>query len=1351
MRTVVLALSLLVASPILADEPWEGRPFAGDPQALLAAAKSIQPKDGEGVVILLDEARYTFNDKGLATRSERLVFRVVDEASVEAWASIEAAWSPWYEERPTVEGRVITASGSVHQLDPKSFSTADIAEDPNIFSDTRLLRGPLPAVAAGSLVEQVVTYRERNPLSEAGVSRRHSFGRFVETRRARLILEYPSSLAINVVSKTSVEPLRAAADGMVTVTYEMERLPAVDVSEWNTPADVSVQPYIAFSTGKSWQDVARRYSEIVDRQITAGPPPSATRKAGEDVHQTAARFLDGISRQIRYAGVEFGEGSIVPRPPSTTLQHKYGDCKDKATLLVAMLRRAGIPAHVALIVSGSGPDVDPGLPGLGHFDHVIVYVPGPSPIWIDPTDEFARAGELPDQDQDRYALVASPDSVALLRTPAGDAQANTTTETREFVLMEDGKSKVVETSVYRGSNERALRRTYAETEAKVIREQLESYVKQNYIAEELGKYETSDPRDLTKPFRIRLEAVRSARGITAGGEAAVGMLMSRLLDDMPWALLMDGAEEDEPKTRAHDFVFPMPHLVEIQYRITLPPGYVTRELPENETVALGAMTITKQYVQSPDGTVVATHRMDTGPRRITPAQFEETKTKLQEIRKSPVQLLHFDQLGAKLMVAGKIGEAITEYRRMAALHPKEGLHRSEIARALLAGGMGSAARREAKRAVDMDPASARVHHNLGVVLAHDLIGRQFGRGFDLDGALAAYRKAKELAPKDLAIRAELATVLQRNAAGEAYGNGADLNAAIAEYLDLKKLEFPDLAVIDRELMVLYARTGRFAELKKLTESTSDTEKRDVFAVVAAAGLNGPAAGVRASESVELAKRQITQATAAGALAIIRRYPEAAALMDRAASASPNAAQLRDQADLMRKIKRHEDLVLAPGDPRDVLRGFLSAGLSDPTEEKLKEFFTADVTTVFDGRSLSDTIDGSGPRGSAARRKAMRDGMKSFIVDAVLAGIQIQQEGSEETGYRLLARAPGTTDMTTFVVRENEKYRIAAMSFAPEMLGLQALRLVDAGKRDIARQWLDWARDYVRTGSGDDPVLSNPFAALWTRGQDADEDAIRLAAAVLLPDTKGSSEVAIPLLAGQRDKVPTEQQWRVDQALATAYRAARKWDDALVASDRLLARHPASAAAFVWSTSALVNLDRVEEAGKRAQARLAAMPDDDNALRVLGDTALRRGDYATGREYYAKVLKSSRVRAGDYNQYAWMAAFQSGANLEEAIEQARQGVALSPDNSAIMHTLALLYAETGQSAEARDALLRSMDAASRDEPAGHDWYVLGRIGENYGITDEAIEAYKRVTKPEETFGSTWELAQRRLKALRRSGS
>ena len=91
------------------------------------------------------------------------------------------------------------------------------------------------------------------------------------------------------------------------------------------------------------------------------------------------RLVAALHKNVRYTGVEFGEDSIVPQFPSETLKRKYGDCKDKAALLVTMLRAVNIPANLALLSTGPGQDINPELPGMGMFDHAIVFVEHPVP------------------------------------------------------------------------------------------------------------------------------------------------------------------------------------------------------------------------------------------------------------------------------------------------------------------------------------------------------------------------------------------------------------------------------------------------------------------------------------------------------------------------------------------------------------------------------------------------------------------------------------------------------------------------------------------------------------------------------------------------------------------------------------------------------------------------------------------------------------------------------------------------------------------------------------------------------------------------------------------------------------
>ena len=209
---------------------------------------------------------------------------------------------------------------------------------------------------------------------------------------------------------------------------------------------------------------------------------------------------------MRYTGIEFGQAKLQPQPPSEVLKRHYGDCKDKASLLVSMLRASGIPADLALLNAGPGKDVTPDLPGMNQFDHAIVYVPptsaGGHGLWIDATAEFTRVGDLPYGDQGRLALVIEQGAKELTLTPEARPEDSVLVETREFSLADYGPAKVIESSHSTGHVDSYYRSEYGDTAGKEVRASLESYVRNAYAAKALGKVESGDAKDFTKPFVI---------------------------------------------------------------------------------------------------------------------------------------------------------------------------------------------------------------------------------------------------------------------------------------------------------------------------------------------------------------------------------------------------------------------------------------------------------------------------------------------------------------------------------------------------------------------------------------------------------------------------------------------------------------------------------------------------------------------------------------------------------------------------------------------------------------------------------------------------------------------------------
>ncbi len=189
----------------------------------------------------------------------------------------------------------------------------------------------------------------------------------------------------------------------------------------------------------------------------------------------------------------------------------------------------------------------------------------------------------------------------------------------------------------------------------------------------------------------------------------------------------------------------MPFTTEWHYRIVPPEGYRPRSLPEDAELELGPAMLTR-VVRAVDGAVEIDLRFDTGRRRMTPEEFTAMRQGVLALVEEDALLVELEHVGEAHLAAGEIREALTEFDRLIAAAPERALPHARRARALLEAGLGAAARREARRAIELEPQLDLAHQTLGVVLEHDLLGRQLRGEFDREEALAAFRKARELDP-----------------------------------------------------------------------------------------------------------------------------------------------------------------------------------------------------------------------------------------------------------------------------------------------------------------------------------------------------------------------------------------------------------------------------------------------------------------------------------------------------------------------------------------------------------------------------------------------------------------------------
>jgi len=1342
--------------------PWVGPAFSIDVATAQKLAASVAPDKYAHATVFLDERVYAFDAAGKLTRTRHLIYRVETPDGVSGWSNTGGGWEPWHEKRPEVRARVITPDGQVHVLDPKTLKDSPARDDvPETYSDDRVYGGPLPALAVGAIAEEEVVNQDTEPFFAGGYTQRVYVGRFAPVMYSRVVIEAPASLPLryklHLLPDAKVR--KEESGGMVKITIEQGRMDALERAEPNLPPDVPDYPQVELATGKSWKDVAEIYRKMSEPSVMPEEVASLVAKdGGKGVSREEAirKIVAQLHANVRYTGIEFGEAKLVPQSPAEVLKRKYGDCKDKATMLVSMLRAAKIPAYLALLDMGPGQDVNSEMPGMGLFDHAIVYVPGSQDLWIDATAEYTKPGDLPYGDQGREALIIRDGETSLTRTPEMSSAANSLVETREFHLAEFGPAKIVETSVTTGSIAASYRAAYGKPETKEMHKDLENYVESTYLADSLTKMEHGDGADMAKPFYLRLDMDKGTRGFTAMADAAVVVAPYSIIRRLPnWLLTTDESEKksnDEAtakpkKPRTADVVFE-PFVTEWRYEVSAPADFRLRGLPDDQAIAIGPGKFTEHFERKDNG-ALAILRFDSVKGRYTAIEAQEAQKAIKQFQQMNYTVLTFDEVGASLMASGKVRESLQSYGELVKTNPNDAIYCVRYANALLKAGVGDHAKAEAKRAAELDPKSEQAFAVLGWILQHDSIGRRFGKGFDYAGAVAAYRKAKELDPKDAEVRENLAILLEYGENGDRYQSQEHLAEAEKEYWELAKAdEKAANSFKDNLLYVLYYE-GKYKDLLAEVAKVSRTPARNALAAASVAAMDGSKAALQYVNQIggETSARNTVISNAGTLLVRVRKYQLAAELLDEVARGLQDSTGISAQADMLRKTHRFEDVLLPPTDPRSAVQHLFTISMGqDITIETLRQNF---AKNSFAPGAEEDQLEEAKTGLGQMRAVVEESGLPAKVMmDLILSHQQYSVEGSDEIGYRIGVRSNGAAPETAYVVKEDGVYKLLSIGKSMEEIGREVLQLVSEKKLAAARTWLDWQREAQPLSTGDDPLDGPVFPRLWTKGMQGNENAIKVAAASLVAGSR-KAEVAADILRSASEHAATPEERTKDElALALADQSTENWKELLAVSERLLKTAPNSPTALRFLANADWGLKDWSAWRTETRGLTQGATSDPALVRVLARQAQSAGDFARARTLIKALIDSGRGTNDDLNMLAWGALFEGKVD-QEAVEAARQANLTTQNrNYAILHTLACLYAETGNYIEAQQLLLAAMKAAQLGEPNDAIWYGYGRLYEQYGEMDAAAAAYEKVKRPRGTPDplSTYLLAQKGLQRL-----
>ncbi len=342
----------------------------------------------------------------------------------------------------------------------------------------------------------------------------------------------------------------------------------------------------------AWDDMGKWYFNLVGERVDASPEikqevSKLTASAATPLQKMQA-IAEFVQRNIRYVAIELGIGGLQPHPAAEVFSHRFGDCKDKATLVRSMMREIGVESYHVVINDRRGA-VTGDMPPHDGFNHVVTAIKLPAGLndpslvavlqdpklgrllFFDPTDDITPFGQIRGELQDNYALLVTPDGGQLIPLPQQPSAMNSIERTAKLTLDAGGTLKGSVNEVRLGG--RAWSERYA-------------LMKINNDADRIKPIETLLSNSMSS-FRITHAAVRNLQrtdqpfGFDYSFESdhyaknAGGLLLvrPRVLGNKAFGYL----ETKEPRRFAIEFEGPARDVD--TFEIAIPAGYEVDDMP----------------------------------------------------------------------------------------------------------------------------------------------------------------------------------------------------------------------------------------------------------------------------------------------------------------------------------------------------------------------------------------------------------------------------------------------------------------------------------------------------------------------------------------------------------------------------------------------------------------------------------------------------------------------------------------------------------------------------------------------------------------------------------------------------
>ncbi len=510
---LISCLAIPVAAQTPTAQPPDAKPSTQSGTAPVASPQSSPDHSQEPFLIEKYYSAARFENDGTGERDLSVRIRVQSDAGVQTLGELVFGYSAANEQMDVRSVIVHKADGTSVTAGPDAVKdmTGAVANNAPVYTDYKEKHITVPSLRPGDTLEYEIVTRLVTPLAPGQFWFEHNFLDDTIVLDERLELNIPKGRALKLESPDFQHTQSDSGDRTI---YSWKRAVAAhrtqeEEEKKKSESSTSKHPDVRITTFANWEEIARWYAELEKGRTE--PSPEIRAKTQELIQGRATELekiqalYDYVAKNIRYVSLSFGLGRYQPHAASEVFANQYGDCKDKHTLLAAMLTAAGIPSDAVLIPSLRKLDVS--MPTPSQFDHVITAVPvNDQLIWMDTTTEVAPFRLLAASLRNKPALLVPPDGAGkIVDTPADPPFLSTQRVEIDADVSELGKLTSKLRYFVRGDNELALRVAFRRTPQTQWKELGQTVATLDGLHGEVTSVKPSDPSDTTNPFELDLE------------------------------------------------------------------------------------------------------------------------------------------------------------------------------------------------------------------------------------------------------------------------------------------------------------------------------------------------------------------------------------------------------------------------------------------------------------------------------------------------------------------------------------------------------------------------------------------------------------------------------------------------------------------------------------------------------------------------------------------------------------------------------------------------------------------------------------------------------------------------------